>query len=80
MLRLVDRAVDAAPDLRRVGLYGLERELERYVVHTLRAEWAPAVQALEQGLALARERRSSLDTEAWHLARLWLDSERSVRS
>jgi tetratricopeptide (TPR) repeat protein len=40
------------------------------VVHTLRAEWAPAVQALEQGLALGRERRSSLDTEAWHLARL----------
>ena len=39
MLRLVDRAVDAAPDLRRVGLYGLERELERYVVHTLRAHW-----------------------------------------
>ena len=32
MLRLVDRLVEAAPELRRIGLYGFERELERYVV------------------------------------------------
>ena len=40
------------------------------VALTLRGEWAPAVEALERAIALARERRSSLDTEAWHLARL----------
>jgi hypothetical protein len=40
------------------------------VVLTLREEWAPAIDALERAIALARERRSSLDTEAWHLARL----------
>ena len=39
MLRLVDATTDTAPDLRRIGLYGFERELERYVVGTLRAHW-----------------------------------------
>jgi adenylate cyclase len=40
------------------------------IVLTTRAEWEPAADALERAIALARERRSSLDTEAWHLARL----------
>ena len=40
------------------------------IVLTQRREWAPAIEALERAIALARERRSSLDTEAWHLARL----------
>jgi len=40
------------------------------VVLTLRGEWAPAIDALERAITLARGRRSSLDTEAWHLARL----------
>jgi adenylate cyclase len=40
------------------------------VALTLRGEWAPAIEALERAIALARERSSSLDTEAWHLARL----------
>jgi len=40
------------------------------VAHTTRQEWGSAIHALQRALSLARERRSSLDTEAWHMARL----------
>jgi len=40
------------------------------VAHMLREEWTPAIEAIESALALARERRSALDSEAWQLARL----------
>ena len=39
MLRLVDTPSTPAPELRRVGLYGFEPDLERYVRHALGARW-----------------------------------------
>jgi hypothetical protein len=39
MLRVVDAVRSPAASLRRIGLYGFEPELERYVMDTLRARW-----------------------------------------
>jgi class 3 adenylate cyclase/tetratricopeptide (TPR) repeat protein len=33
-------------------------------------QWAPAIESFEAALALARERHSGIDTEAWQLARI----------
>jgi hypothetical protein len=39
MLHLVDAPREAPPQLRRVGLYGFEPDLEHYVLCALRARW-----------------------------------------
>lgn len=79
MLQLVGAPVPATRELRRIGFYALDADLERYVVDALRARWP----RLAITYATREEDLSRLRPQLWlsaapvpartHAPALWLD-------